>query len=139
MIAETFSRIVKYVATHRPETLSWQDSQSLGKDVAGTIRELKTSAGPALLTQGSSELLQTLLAADLIDEIRLLVFPLVLGKGKKLFGAGAVPAALRLTKSTVSASGVIIATYERSGEIVTGSFEFENPTEAEIERRKTLT
>ena len=138
-IAEIFNRIVKYVATHRPQTLSWQNSQSLGTDVARTIRDLKASAGPALLTQGSTELLHILLAADLLDEIRLLVFPLVLGKGKKLFGADAAPAGYRLTKSTVSASGVTIATYERSGEIVTGSFEFDNPTAAEIERRRTLT
>ena len=137
-IALTFNRIVKYVATHRPETLAWQNSQSLGSDAVAAIRDLKKTDGPALLTQGSTELLQTLLSADLIDEISLLVFPLVLGKGKKLFGAGAVPAAFRLTKSTVSPNGVVIATYERTGEIVTGSFEFETPTEAEIERRKTL-
>jgi dihydrofolate reductase len=138
-IAKTFSRITKYVATHRPESLSWQNSQSLGSDVAKTVRELKKSDGPMLLTQGSTELLQTLLAADLVDEIRLNIFPLVLGKGKKLFGAGTSPAAFRLRKSTVAPNGVIIATYERAGEIATGSFEFETPTEAEIERRKTLT
>jgi dihydrofolate reductase len=138
-IAATFNRIVKHVATHRPGTLAWQNSRGLGSDVVATIRDLKASDGPALLTQGSTELLQTLLAADLVDEVRLLVFPLVLGKGKRLFGAGAIPAALRLTRSTVSPSGVVIATYERAGEIVTGSFELETPTEAEIERRKTLT
>jgi dihydrofolate reductase len=137
-IALTFNRIVKYVATHRPETLSWRNSQTLGDDVVRTIRGLKSGAGPALLTQGSTELLHTLLAADLVDEMRLLVFPLVLGKGKRLFADGAAPAALRLTESTVSASGVIIATYERSGEIATGSFEFETPTEAELARRRTL-
>jgi dihydrofolate reductase len=138
-IARVFSRITKYVATHRPESLSWQNSQGLGSDVAATVRDLKRTDGPMLLTQGSTELLQTLFAADLVDEIRLLMFPLVLGKGKKLFGSGTIPAALRLTKSTVSPSGVVIATYERSGEIATGSFELETPTEAEIERRKTLT
>lgn len=138
-IADTFNRIVKYVATHRPQTLSWQNNQSLGNDVVRTIRDLKTADGPALLTQGSTELLHTLFAADLVDEIRLLIFPLILGKGKGLFGAGAAPAAFRLTKSTVSASGVIIATYERSGEIETGSFALETPTEAEVARRKTLT
>jgi dihydrofolate reductase len=138
-IARVFSRITKYVATHRPESLSWQNSQALGSDVAAAIRDLKKGDGPALLTQGSTELLQILFAADLIDEIRLLMFPLVVGKGKKLFGSGTVPAAFRLTKSTVSPNGVVIATYERVGEIATGSFEFDTPTEAEIERRKTLT
>ena len=121
------------------ELLSWQNSQGLGSDVAATVRDLKKGDGSALLTQGSTELLQILLAADLVDEIRLLTFPLVLGQGKKLFGSGAIPAAFRLTNSTVSPSGVVIATYGRAGDIPTGSFEFETPTEAEIERRKTLT
>jgi dihydrofolate reductase len=138
-IALTFNRIVKYVATHRPESLTWQNSRSLGKDVVAAVRELKKTDGPALLTQGSTELLHTLLAADLIDQLNLQVFPLVLGKGKRLFSAEAVPAAFRLTNSTVSPNGVVIATYERGGEIATGSFEFETPTEAEVERRKTLT
>jgi dihydrofolate reductase len=138
-IALTFNRIVKYVATHRPESLTWQNSRSLGKDVVAAVRELKKTDGPALLTQGSTELLHTLLAADLIDQVNLQVFPLVLGKGKRLFSAEAVPAAFRLTNSTVSPNGVVIATYERGGEIATGSFEFETPTEAEVERRKTLT
>jgi dihydrofolate reductase len=138
-IAFAFNRVVKYVATHRSETLGWQNSRSLGTDVVAAVRDLKKTDGPALLTQGSTELLQTLLAADLVDQINLLVFPLVLGKGKRLFGTGAVPAAFRLANSTVSQSGVIIATYERAGEIATGSFEFETPTEAEIERRKNLT
>ena len=103
-----------------------------------TLRELKKADGPALLTQGSTELLQTLLANDLIDELRLLIFPLVLGKGKRLFGAGAVPAAFRLTKSTVSPSGVLIASYERAGDVATGSFAMEEPTAAELERRRKL-
>jgi dihydrofolate reductase len=138
-IAVTFNRIVKYVATHRPETLAWQNSRSLGKDVVAAVRDLKKTDGPALLTQGSTELLQTLLAAGLVDQINLLMFPLVLGTGKKLFGSGTAAAAFRLTDSIVSPSGVVIATYERGGDIATGSFEFENPTEAEIERRKSLT
>jgi dihydrofolate reductase len=138
-IAKAFNTITKYVATHSPETLSWRNSQSLGSDVVATLRTLKQQDGPILLTQGSTELLQTLLANDLIDELRLLIFPLVLGKGKRLFGDGATPAAFRLAKSTISPSGVLIASYQRAGAIETGSFAMENPTAAEIERRKALT
>ena len=104
-----------------------------GSDVVTAIRDLKKTDGPALLTQGSTELLQTLLAADLVDQINLLMFPLVLGKGKRLFGAGTVPAAFKLTGSIVSPNGVVIATYERGGEIATGSFEFrKTPTAAKM-------
>ncbi|MER8469327.1 dihydrofolate reductase family protein [Mesorhizobium sp. M1328] len=135
-IAESFNAVTKYVATHRPDTLSWQNSQPLGSDVVATLRRMKQEDGPDLLIQGSSELIQTLLANDLIDEISLLIFPLVLGKGKKLFGRGTIPAAFKLTRSQVSTTGVLMASYERSGEIKTGSFAPEQPSEAEIERRK---
>ncbi|MER8382235.1 dihydrofolate reductase family protein [Mesorhizobium sp. M0142] len=135
-IADSFNAVTKYVATHRPDTLSWQNSQPLGSDVVATLRRMKQEDGPDLLIQGSSELIQTLLANDLIDEISLLIFPLVLGKGKKLFGSGTIPAAFKLTRSQASTTGVIIASYERSGEIKTGSFATEQPSEAEIERRK---
>ncbi|RUV28007.1 MAG: dihydrofolate reductase [Mesorhizobium sp.] len=135
-IADSFNAVTKYVATHRPDTLSWQNSRSLGSDVVAALRQLKQEEGPDLLIQGSSELIQTLLANDLIDEISLLIFPLVLGKGKRLFGDGAMPAAFKLTRSQTSSTGVIMATYERAGEIKTGSFVPEQPSEAELERRK---
>ncbi|MER9668146.1 dihydrofolate reductase family protein [Mesorhizobium sp. M0203] len=135
-IADSFNAVTKYVATHRPDSLSWQNSQPLGSDVVATLRRLKQEDGPDLLIQGSSELIQTLLANDLIDEISLLIFPLVLGKGKKLFGSGTIPAAFKLTRSQASTTGVLMASYERSGEIKTGSFATEQPSEAEIERRK---
>ncbi|RWB32294.1 MAG: dihydrofolate reductase [Mesorhizobium sp.] len=135
-IADSFNAVTKYVATHRPDTLSWQNSRSLGSDVVAALRQLKQEEGPDLLIQGSSELIQTLLANDLIDEISLLIFPLVLGKGKRLFGDGAMPAAFKLARSQTSSTGVIMATYERAGEIKTGSFVPEQPSEAELERRK---
>jgi dihydrofolate reductase len=138
-IARMFNRVTKYVATHRPQSLRWQNSQSLGSDVAATLNGLKKKDGPTLLIQGSSDLVQTLLARDLIDEIKLLIFPLALGKGKRFFGDGTMPGAFKLTKSMVSGSGVLIASYERSGDITTGSFALEDPTAAEIERRKNLT
>ncbi|PTE06938.1 dihydrofolate reductase family protein [Mesorhizobium helmanticense] len=136
LIADSFNAATKYVATHRPGTLTWQNSQSLGDDVVATLRQLKQEAGPDLLIQGSSELIQTLLANGLIDEITLLIFPLVLGKGKRLFDDNALPAAFQLTKSLASSTGVIMARYERGGKIKTGSFATEEPSEAEIERRK---
>ena len=137
-IARTFNGATKYVATHSPETLSWQNSQALGDDVVARLRELKAGHGPDLVVQGSTELIQVLLANDLVDELRLLIYPLLLGRGKRLFGDGAMPAAFRLVKSVNSPSGVLIATYERAGEIKTGSFALETPTEAEIERRRAL-
>jgi RibD C-terminal domain len=83
-------------------------------------------------------LIQTLLQNDLIDEFRVWIFPLVLGTGKRLFGEGALPVALKLVDSKVSKTGVTINTYERAGDIDVGSFEFDEPTEAEIERRQRL-
>ena len=83
-------------------------------------------------------LLQTLLANDLVDELRLVVFPLVLGRGKRLFGDGAIPAAFRLTRFATSPSGVLIARYDRAGEVRTGSFAMEKPTADELERRREL-
>lgn len=137
-IAERFNAVTKYVATHRPESLHWQHSQSLGDDVIERLRQLKREDGPTLLTQGSSELLQALLEHDLIDEIRLLVFPLALGRGKRLFGAGTRPAAFKLKTSSVSPNGVLISAYERAGDVATGSFALEEPTEAELERRRNM-
>ena len=136
-IARKFDRLTKYVATHRPDSLAWVNSRGLGDDVVATLKALKQEDGPPLLTQGSTELLALLFENGLVDELRLIVFPLVLGKGKRLFGDGSVPGAWRLASSKVSASGALIAGYERAGDIATGSFAMENPTEAEIERRRT--
>jgi dihydrofolate reductase len=137
-IANRFDAITKYVATHRPDSLSWKNSRGLGADPVATLRTLKKEDGPALLTQGSSELVHLLLENDLVDELRLLTFPVVLGRGKRLFGDASFPRTLKLVKSTVSPSGAIITTYERAGAVKTGSFAMEKPTPAEIERRKDL-
>lgn len=135
-IADAFNPATKYVATHRPDTLAWQNTQWLGPDIVATLRRLSQEDGPDLLIQGSGELIRTLLANGLIDEIRLMIFPLLLGKGKRLFGDDAVPAAFQLVKSQASSTGVVMATYERGGEIKVGSFATEKPSDAEIERRK---
>ena len=121
-IARTFNEATKYVATHSPQSLAWQNSQWLGADVAATVRELRDGDGPRLLVQGSSELIHTLLEHGLIDELRLLVYPVVLGKGKKLFADGALPASLKLTSSGTSTQGVLKLRYEPGGEVRTGSF-----------------
>lgn len=126
-IARQFNRATKYVATHHPDTLDWQHSQWLGEDVAATLRDIKHEDGPDLLVQGSSVLLQTLFAADLVDELRLLVFPVTLGKGKRLFGTDAPPAAFKLLESSTSPSGVLLARYARSGEVETGAFDTPGP------------
>jgi dihydrofolate reductase len=138
-IGPLFDRINKYVATrNRNLKLAWQNSHPLGPDPVAALRKLKSEEGPDLLTQGSTDFLKCLFENDLVDEINISFFPLVLGKGKKLFGDGAFPAAWKLVNSKVSGSGVTVNKYVRDGDIVTGSFEFEQPTEAELERRRNL-
>src|SRR5688572_10729057 len=129
--------MTKYVATHRPESLTWQNSMALVPDVVARLRDLKQEDGPNLLIQGSSELTQTLLAHD---DRRIPPLDLsAVAAGKRLFGEGTQPRGLTLTKWAASPNGILIATYERAGEIATASFAMETPTEAEIERRKNLT
>ncbi|MGO6966757.1 dihydrofolate reductase family protein [Rhizobium leguminosarum] len=137
-IGKVFNAVTKYVATTSTEPLTWTNSVALRGNAAAEIARLKQQDGPVLLTQGSSGLLQTLLAHDLIDEFRLLTFPLVLGPGKRLLGQGAKPEALKLTANTVSTTGVIMSVYERAGAIKTGTFELAQPSEAEIARRERM-
>jgi dihydrofolate reductase len=138
-IAGIFNRATKYVASRSTSEFSWENSKWLGPDAPAAVRELKKGEGPQLLTQGSSDFVQTLLAADLIDEFRLLIFPVALGTGKKFFGGGTLPVAFRLEHSSASPSGVIVATYVRAGDIHTGSFALETPSEEEVKRRQNLT
>jgi dihydrofolate reductase len=137
-IKEAFNAVTKYVATRSDMPLTWQNSVRLEGDAADAVRRLKQEDGPTLLTQGSSVLLQTLLAHDLVDELRVMTFPLILGPGKRLFGSGAAPAALNLADHRVSTTGVIMSAYERAGEVTVGSFELPNPSDAEIARRERL-
>src|SRR4030095_9193548 len=96
----------------------------------------KKQDGPILLTQGSSELVHLLLEHDLVNELRVLTYPVVLGRGRRLCGADGAPGALKVVSTKVSPSGVVIATYARAGEVKTGSFALEQPTAAEVERPK---
>jgi dihydrofolate reductase len=138
-IGPLFDRITKFVATRNPNFKpDWQNSQTLGTDAVAAVRRLRSEEGPDLLTQGSSGFLQTLFKNDLVDEINVSIFPIVLGKGKRLFGDGASPAALKLASSKSSASGVTISKYLRAGQVATGSFQLEPPIEAELERRRNL-
>ncbi|MGH7434533.1 MAG: dihydrofolate reductase family protein [Polyangiaceae bacterium] len=137
-IAEQFNRITKYVATHRPESLTWKNSRALGPDPVAALRELKKGEGPDLMTQGSSDFLQTVFANDLADELRVLTFPMVLGKGKRLFGGAAKPVGFRLESTKGSPNGVVISSYTRAGQVKRGDFQLDEPSPAEVERRKNL-
>ena len=137
-IANTFNAATKFVATHHPETMTWRNSKALGADVAAGVHDLKKTDGPDLVVQGSTELIHILLEADLVDHMQLLIYPVIFGKGKRLFDAGSAPRALTLTQSQVSSDGVIIAKYDRAGEPTTGSFVGPDPSPAELERRKRM-
>jgi dihydrofolate reductase len=136
-VAKKFNAVTKYVATSSTEPLSWKNSVTLHNVVIDLAR-LKQEDGPNLLIQGSGNLIQTLLANDLIDQFNLWIFPLVLGSGKRLFGNGTMPAALTLVSTKTSTTGVIMSTYRRAGTIDTGSFALTEPSELEIERRQKM-
>jgi dihydrofolate reductase len=136
--AEHLNSATKYVASRTLNSLDWSNSTLIEGEVETAVPELKAEDGPELQVHGSSELVQTLLAHELIDEFRLFIFPAVVGPGKRLFGEGTVPASLTLVDSKVTTAGVIIATYRPARRIQRGSFAFEVPTEREMERRKRL-
>jgi dihydrofolate reductase len=112
----------KYVVSNSAINTDWEETIQIKGDVVAEIEKLKHQDGPMLQVHGSSNLIQTLLANDLADELWLKVFPVTLGKGKRLFGEGTIPAAFTLTDSKISPSGVIIASYRRAGEVELGSF-----------------
>lgn len=117
------NEVSKYVASHDASfEPDWENSVLLTGDVAEEVKKLKSDNGHDLHVWGSSVLVQTLLEHDLVDELWLKIFPVTLGAGKRLFGDGTIPAALKLTHSKVSPEGVIVANYERAGELTTGSF-----------------
>jgi dihydrofolate reductase len=122
-LADLLNRAPKHVATHHPETLEWQNSSALEGNVAEAIRALKLRDGADLLTQGSGDLVRQLLAAGLVDELRLMTFPVVLGRGKRLFDDTALASAFTLSHSTSTANGVLITRYVRGGEVRTGTFD----------------
>jgi dihydrofolate reductase len=112
----------KYVVTTRPLKLDWKTTVPVRRNVVKEIEKLKNGDGPELQVHGSGNLVQTLLKHDLVDEFWLKIFPITLGKGKRLFAEGTVPAAFTLSESQVSPSGIIVANYKRAGPVMTGSF-----------------
>jgi len=135
-IADPFNAVTKYVATSSREPLGWQNSVALEGDVPAAVARLKEGEGPDLLTQGSSVLVQSLLAAGLVDELFLLVFPVLLGEGKRLFGEDAKPGEWSLLDTRTSTTGVIMSRYRPKGPVRTGSFAAQEPSEAELARRE---
>jgi len=124
-IAGQLNTLPKYVATTTLTSADWHNSILLDGDVAGQVAKLKEQPGGELQVHGSGELAGTLIDHDLIDEYRLLIFPVHLGAGKKLFRDDTKAAALRLTGSTTTSTGVIIATYEPAGPVRQGSYALE--------------
>ena len=137
-IAKAFNKATKYVVTRTLDQFDWENSLHIGGDVVDEVRRLKASDGPALHIWGSSELLQTLIAVELVDEYRIWVFPLVLGEGKRLFENGVPPGGLALVETRSTPKGVLINTYRPAGSLPQGTLHPDNPSDAELARRKKL-
>jgi dihydrofolate reductase len=112
----------KYVASTTMTSHEWQPSVFLNGDIAEQVATLKQQPGPDLHVWGSGDLIQTLLKHDLVDTFWLMFYPLTLGAGKRLFAAGTIPAAFKVTESTVTPTGIIVVSYERAGAVTTGSY-----------------
>jgi dihydrofolate reductase len=121
-IGDPFNKAKKYVVSDKTVDLTWKESILINDDVVAKTKALKEEDGPMLQVHGSSVLIQTLLKNDLVDELRLRIFPITLGTGKRLFAEGTIPAAFELIESKALPSGVIIASFKRAGEVKTGSF-----------------
>jgi len=119
---DPINKAKKYVVSNKAINTDWVETVQIKGDVAGEVKKIKQQDGPMLQVHGSSQLIQTLLANDLVDELWLKVFPVTLGKGKRLFGEGTSPAAFKPTGSMISTSGVVITSYKRDGEVKLGSF-----------------
>lgn len=121
-LADKLNKAKKYVVSTTLSKVDWNNSTLITTDIVNEIKKLKKQDGPEIQVHGSSNLIQTLLENDLIDEFRLKIFPVTVGTGKRLFGDGTIPASFKLLESKTSTTGVIAATYTRDGEIKTGSF-----------------
>jgi dihydrofolate reductase len=135
-IRDPFDRATKYVVTAGDQPLSWRNSKRL-ESVEG-VAAVKRTAGPDLVIQGSSSLYPQLLAAGLLDELVLMVFPVVLGTGKRLLGDGTPAVSMRIVEQEVTPAGSIIASYAPVGAVGTGSFAAPEPSAAEVERRRRM-
>jgi dihydrofolate reductase len=136
-IAKHFKEVKKYAVSRSGEVdTSWQGSVLL-RDIAD-VKRLRQEDGPNLVTQGSTELVHALLANDLVDAMTLFTVPVVLGGGKKLFADGSAPHSYKLTRSRISSNGLMIAHYERGGEIKIGDTALDRPSKAEEARRERM-
>lgn len=135
-IASAFAKAGKYVLTSSDAPLEWHGSHRLA-DMAA-LAEVKAGDGPDLVIQGSSTLYPQLLEHSLLDRLTLIIVPITLGSGKRLFGDGTPPGKLRLVEHELTPEGTMIATYEPDGVLETGTFAMEQPSEREIERRAKM-
>ncbi len=119
-LADRLNGAIKFVATHRPVTLEWGPCVAIGPDIVGDIRHIKSQDGPDLILSGSSTLTSPLLENGLADEVILIVYPVLLGVGKRLFAAGTPPCAFELINTNALPSGVILNTYRIAGPLKTG-------------------
>ena len=128
-IATALNQKTKHVASRTLTSVDWNGTARLLEgDVPAAVQKLKEQDGGELQVHGSAGLIQTLLREDLVDELRLMVFPVVIGEGKRLFDDGAVPSAWRLTSSSTTPAGTLIATYERAGDLPTGEYTLDDGT-----------
>lgn len=137
-VGNAFNKAAKYVVTNSLERFDWANTHGLSGDAEEEVRLLKASDGPELHVWGSGELLQSLMAAELVDEFRVWVYPLVLGKGKRLFQEGVPPFGLTLVESRSTSTGVLLNTYRPAGPVPKGPLQPYNPTAAELARRRKL-
>lgn len=121
-IGKPLNDATKYVASRGKPNLTWKNSHRIEGDLLDAVRALKQTDGPELQVHGSSDLIQTLLGGNVIDEMRVLIYPVTLGSGKRLFGNGAVPTTFNVTKTVVGSDGVIMSIFQPKGGVETGSF-----------------
>ena len=124
--ADVLNNAKKYVASRTLDSVEWSNSTLLERDAAEAVRRLKDEDGPEIQVHGSSNLVQTLLENELVDQFNVWIFPVVLGTGKRLFGDGAKPAGLELVDAKTSSTGVVVATYKPAGAPRYGSFALDN-------------
>lgn len=136
--AAELNAATKYVASRTLDKVEWENSSLLEGDLTEAVKELKEQTGPPIHVHGSANLIQSLLENDLVDELRLMIFPLVLGSGKRLFGDGTIPASFEVTDSQTATTGVLLVNYKRAGDVQYGSFASPEPSDAEVERREAL-
>ncbi len=146
-IADALNGAVKHVASRTLTRLDWQNSRLIEGDTAAEVSRIKAGSGPEIQVHGSSNLIQTLLANDLVDELRLWTFPIVIGEGKRLFGSGTIPLSYELQQAIPFDSGVVLTTLARKAAVspaeledseVMARFALDEPTEAERARREKL-